>query len=282
MIKKILLGMKRVPAILLIWMIGQAAYAIPGYTITSSVTNYPYVDVTVELTNNATTANYNPIAGLQFDLFYPASTLQYVSVTPGALVSPLTNRDQNAAAQNGSALRVMMYSQANASIAPGSYGQVAVVRFKKIGVTTASPFTLLYSISGDPTANSVAVNADSVTTSFNWGPDTDSDGTPDTWDEDDDGDGMPDIWENKYSAIPGGAAGSGFNSLSPQTGTSFAVSADYDGDTLTNLAESQKGTNPFLQDTDGDGVNDNLDINPLLDNKLIPAIISIINSLLLN
>ncbi len=37
---------------------------------------------------------------------------------------------------------------------------------------------------------------------------------------------------------------------------------DSDGDTLSNLQEYLLGTNPTVQDTDGDGLNDNIDACP--------------------
>ena len=42
-------------------------------------------------------------------------------------------------------------------------------------------------------------------------------------------------------------------------------SADYDGDGLSNLAETLAGTDPMSADTDGDGIPDGED-----DNKLSP------------
>lgn len=57
---------------------------------------------------------------------------------------------------------------------------------------------------------------------------------------DSDGNGLPDWWEQKY--------------FGQRTGTNPA--ADPDGDGLTNLQEYQRGTNPLLADTDGDGIND--------------------------
>jgi hypothetical protein len=54
-----------------------------------------------------------------------------------------------------------------------------------------------------------------------------------------DGDGMWDSWELTH-----------FGNLN-QTGT-----GDYDGDGMTNLQEFQSGTDPSNQDSDGDGVID--------------------------
>ena len=38
---------------------------------------------------------------------------------------------------------------------------------------------------------------------------------------------------------------------------------DFDGDTLLDIHEEQIGTDPYLEDTDGDGVNDDIDMHPL-------------------
>ena len=58
---------------------------------------------------------------------------------------------------------------------------------------------------------------------------------------DSDGDSMPDIWETRFT---GGLA------------TLASLSADTDGDTLTNAVELARGTNPNLGDTDNDGFSD--------------------------
>jgi hypothetical protein len=83
-------------------------------------------------------------------------------------------------------------------------------------------------------------------------PDPDSDGLA-TTDElqrgtnpnnpDSDGDGLNDGWEVKY----------GFN---PLTGTPGDITADPDADSLSNLRESQAGTDPFKSDTDDDSLPD--------------------------
>ena len=62
--------------------------------------------------------------------------------------------------------------------------------------------------------------------------------------EDSDGDNMNDAYELFY----------GLNSTNPADGL-----LDYDGDALTNLAESVKLTDPFYEDTDRDGFNDDKD-----------------------
>ena len=69
---------------------------------------------------------------------------------------------------------------------------------------------------------------------------------------DSDGDGMPDGWEVA-------------NNLNPKWANDAAL--DSDGDGLSNLRESQKGTLPRVADTDGDGMNDGYEVthnlNPL-------------------
>jgi len=77
--------------------------------------------------------------------------------------------------------------------------------------------------------------------------DTDSDGIGNNADPDDDNDGLPDDWEVQY----------GMNSLDASDAAS-----DRDGDTLSNLREFNLNTNPTLTDTDGDGVDDSVDLYP--------------------
>ena len=62
---------------------------------------------------------------------------------------------------------------------------------------------------------------------------------------DNDGDGMPNAWERRY----------GFDSEDPSD-----ASSDDDHDGLTNLGEYQADTDPFLWDTDGDGVADGMEV----------------------
>lgn len=62
---------------------------------------------------------------------------------------------------------------------------------------------------------------------------------------DSDGDGMSDDWEQTF----------GFNPNDPTD-----AAGDADGDTLTNLQEFQRGTDPRLADTDGDGIRDGLEV----------------------
>ncbi len=89
-------------------------------------------------------------------------------------------------------------------------------------------------------------------------PDTDGDGmndsvdpnplVPDVVNPDRDNDGIPNDWEIEH----------GFDPDDPED-----ASLDGDHDTMDNLHEFQKGTDPNNPDTDGDNVNDNIDLFPL-------------------
>ena len=73
--------------------------------------------------------------------------------------------------------------------------------------------------------------------------DTDGNGSPDYL-VDTDSDGLADGWEFKHF--------SGLSAASP--------GVDLDGDGLTNLQESQLGTDPHVADSNGDGLSDRLDL----------------------
>lgn len=62
--------------------------------------------------------------------------------------------------------------------------------------------------------------------------------------DDADSDGLPDAWERKFGLDPGNGAD---------------AALDGDDDLLTNLQEFAAGTNPILQDTDGDGLDDGVE-----------------------
>ncbi len=72
-------------------------------------------------------------------------------------------------------------------------------------------------------------------------PDNDGDNIPDTIDPDDDNDGMLDIYEGQYSQ------------LNPFLNDSYG---DLDSEGLTNLQESQLGSDPTDKDTDDDEMDD--------------------------
>ncbi|MFC1505085.1 right-handed parallel beta-helix repeat-containing protein [Thermodesulfobacteriota bacterium] len=78
--------------------------------------------------------------------------------------------------------------------------------------------------------------------------DTDGDSLVNSVDPDDDDDGMPDTYE----------LDKGYNPLDPADADTHE-----DGDNLTAVQEFEKGTDPTKADTDGDGVNDDVDLFPL-------------------
>lgn len=80
--------------------------------------------------------------------------------------------------------------------------------------------------------------------------DTDDDNLNNDIDWDDDADGILD-WEDSYPLD------------TDNDGLRNDVDADDDGDGLTDLEEEKKHTNPLKWDTDGDGVNDKKDFDPL-------------------
>ena len=70
--------------------------------------------------------------------------------------------------------------------------------------------------------------------------------------EDTDGDEMSDIWESTYSGIPG---------VDPIVkASSFELTSDDDNDGLSLKEEALAGTNPMLNDTDGDSLNDGWEV----------------------
>ena len=83
--------------------------------------------------------------------------------------------------------------------------------------------------------------------------------------EDGDGDGLTNVEEADYGTDPLSADTNGdgvSDGVSLGTGRD-PVSVDLDGDGLTNLQERQGGTDLLLPDTDGDGVLDGVDAFPL-------------------
>jgi hypothetical protein len=98
--------------------------------------------------------------------------------------------------------------------------------------------------------------------------DFDLDGIPDIRDHDNDNDGYSDLQEDWLSDPAYGSV------YDPMDASSFPVDPvdndmdgvaddldlDDDNDTISDLDEATYGTSPYLADTDGDGVNDNVEI----------------------
>jgi len=83
--------------------------------------------------------------------------------------------------------------------------------------------------------------------------DNDNDGISNDLDTDDDNDGMPDTFEDAY----------GLSSFDDND-----ANLDSDGDGLSNLAEYELGTDPINQDSDGDGIIDGEDSDPVNTNPV--------------
>ena len=205
-----------------------------------------------------------PVSGLQFDIVYDPTQLDASRIfTAGPALGshalsvawPATNR-----------IRVVITppTTGNGTLAQGT---LLTLPFTLKSDATPSPKILTVNsvMLGAPTAEPVTANVQNG--SVSWKPNFDGDGLPDEWDEDDDNDGMPDWYESKYGLNPYYAGD---------------ANIDLDGDGLTNLQESRLGTNPKAADTDGDGLPDNADPHPMISEKVLPAIITIINSLLLD
>ena len=87
--------------------------------------------------------------------------------------------------------------------------------------------------------------------------DTDNDGIGNNWDFDDDGDGFSDL-DEIFSKT---------NTLSP---TSYP-SSDQDNDKASDEYELKIGTQTTMSDTDGDGINDGIDVFPLNKNEWLDS-----------
>jgi len=94
---------------------------------------------------------------------------------------------------------------------------------------------------------------------------------PNDMDGDTDNDGLSD-----YEEVRDGWTVTAINQIDanryPAKVFSSPVSRDYDGDTLTDKQEKDRGLDPYNADTDGDGINDNLDTDTAgatLSNNLI-------------
>ena len=84
---------------------------------------------------------------------------------------------------------------------------------------------------------------------------------------DTDGDGLPDGMEVGELIVDPGTGIQYFKALSDPT------KANSDGDGISDYDEYELGTNPLLDDTDHDGINDNVDASPLsYDNNKKPGL----------
>ncbi len=240
-----------------------AAQAVPNLSV-GSTTAWPgkYELVPVTLVTD------QGVSGMQFDIVFDPTqlVLDPAFVIGGALGSHAMAM-KNESATGRVKFVVTPPGDGNGVLAQGTLVQLPFT-LKQGATASAKVLALQNVVFGNPAADGItgSVTNGAVT----WSADFDNDGIPDELDPDDDNDGMPDWYEIQHGLNPYYAGDAGL---------------DLDGDGLTNLQESAYGTNPRLADSDGDGINDKDEIalgrNPNIDDKLIPVIITIINSILL-
>lgn len=260
-----------------------ALQASPVLSVQTSVT-YPgaYVDVTVQLGNNNPFDDYGDLAGLQFNMTYDPTQLQFLASWTGQsalsmdLMKSVTQFNQHV-----SVVRALLTPDYNNLSTAMQEGEIIVFRFYRKGTYTSTNFNLSDVVVSNQLGNSVFIQQ--INGGVDFGPDTDGDRIPNNYDDDDDNDGIPDWYELKYGLDPLSVLERdswGRITQSPDSGD------DYDGDGLTNYQEYLNGTDPFKWDSDGDGIGDGDEVNdgrnPVMNDEVMPAVLSIINNLLLN
>lgn len=213
-------------ACLMSWMTLQSVQAAPTLAVNTSV-NYPQVTAEISMINSPIEA-YPSVAGVQFDIFYDPTQLQFDNAVNAANTSQLTLHYSTPASGQLRVLYTPVNGDNNVSLAEGL---LVAANFSRIGAAQFTGLSVTDSVTGDQVGAAITFPA-SNTDTIDWGPagDADNDGIPDYWDPDDDNDGMPDAWETQH-------------------GVTDAL-ADADEDGINNLREYQLGSDPNFNDTD--------------------------------
>ena len=172
-----------------------------------------------------------------------AASTVLLTVTPPANMTLLTTTATGWSCSGSSTVTCTLASLAAGADMPLSfdYRPTAVNSNAAVTIAVSSAGTDIQPANNTDTVTSVVASSGSTT--------------------DVDGDGMADAWEAT-------------NGLSATNGDDG--SANTDGDGWTALTEYVNGTNPNKADTDGDGLNDDVDPKPLFNPGWIPPIMQLL------
>lgn len=154
------------------------------------VINNSTVAVSVVMSNTPVD-QYEPIVGMQFDLTYDPTQLQFIG---GANVANTSQLEFRASASSAGTIRVLYFPVSADNSGSLAEGRVATAIFSRVGAGQFNSLSVNKAVMGDQTANNIISFANSAQT-IDWNQasngliDSDGDGISDNVDADIDGDG---------------------------------------------------------------------------------------------